>query len=110
MDQNPFESLKEISAAKQPETSQRLVRLVKVFATLAGSAIALLTLWCFPLAGFHHQYLVGLFGWLVINGEDPDPRSWLYFAGEEYFPNPCGLIPTLVVTWLVLRFNWRMFK
>lgn len=63
-------------------------------------------LWCIPLASFHHMELWGLFGWLFINGEDPDRNSIFYWQGREYWPT-CGLIPTLVASTVVLWIAWK---
>lgn len=65
---------------------------------LCGAVVVLLCVWVLPVAGFHHTYVVGIFGWLFVNGEDPDPSSRFFIGGREYVPSPCGLPLSLAAT------------
>lgn len=89
------------------EEEKSLPSRFKLALILGGTAFLLIILWCLPLASFHHMALVGLFAWLFINGEDPDHDSWLYFHGEEYIIQPCGLALTIGATLCLLVWAWR---
>lgn len=111
MDQNSYcspESLAEPSNEPAPLT--RLGWILRL-SLLVISTMALGLVWLIPVAGFHHTYIVGIFGWLVINGENPNPNSVLYFHGEEYVPTPWGLPLNVVATcgifWLLSHVFWR---
>ena len=41
-------------------------------------------LWVEPIWGFHHDYPLGIFGWLFLSFEE----------GDGIFPNPIGLLMT----------------
>ena len=79
------------------------------FALLVAAAL-LFCIWALPVAGFHHMYLVGIFGWLAINGEDPDPSSIFYFDGYEFVPTLWGLPINVVATFFITKFLWRMSR
>lgn len=63
---------------------------------LFGMAIVLLlnhALWVQPLWGFHHTASIGMFAWLIIDGEE----------GLSVFPNILGLPLTLLTYWIFIR-------
>ncbi len=62
------------------------------FAVWLGFAVATYLLWSHVFWGFHHDYALGAFAWLLLGGEE----------GFSVTPNPCGLILTLGVWFLAL--------
>jgi hypothetical protein len=80
----------------------------RVFFTCAiAFAVLLATLLLFgPVSGFHHMYQCGVFGYMFLNGEDPDPSQWMLY-GFEVTIHPVPLIVSLAV-WLSVA--WVSFR
>ena len=89
------------------DSSDDLKSITAFLFVLVGAGVLLMSIWALPISGFHHMYIVGIFGWLFINGEDPDPNSVFYFAGREYVPTIGGLPINLVATVGIFWFIWR---
>ncbi len=53
-----------------------------------------------PVGGFHHHYGFGLLYYMILNGEDPDPRYPSLFGCEVWF-SPMMFAITLVI-WIAI--------
>ncbi|MGC4006483.1 MAG: hypothetical protein QM811_26510 [Pirellulales bacterium] len=81
---------------------------------LRGLALVacLVSTWLFfgPLAAFHHQYLFGILGYMLWNGEDPDPAALQFVSGYEVVFSPARFAAT-VCLWLLAQLGvlrlWR---
>jgi hypothetical protein len=109
MDENPYEppKLSSLGSAQKILTARGWTELVGL---IVACMVGLFILWALDIAGFHHDRVVGLFGWLFINGEDPNRESAFYFRGEEYWPTWTGLPITLAATCgliLLARYAFR---
>ncbi len=75
-------------------TSRRLVAWAIIVVVMIVPTVLLFG----PLGGFHHHYGFGLFRYMILNGEDPDPRYFCINGYEVWF-SPLTFAIT-VATWV----------
>jgi len=89
-------------------TCSRLVDLAIIVGVMVVPSVLLFG----PMGGFHHHYGFGLLRYMILNGEDPDPRYPSLFGCEIWF-SPVMFTVTLVIWIIVLLlvvFGVRAFR